>query len=508
MRRPLLDLSAQLLPVMSQLIERIFLTGLLVQRLGVGQFERWSLISAIVTLLTMVDLGTQITFSNRMSRAAHRGDVDEAVTIFRQSNTIFALLGMIVMAATILFATVEPLQYTLGLNQPLGDGERIVALCLGASVALRLAMTNASGVYRSMLAFGRGTLVVTVGDLLRIAAGIGALLLVGSMASLATAMAGATLVMFGLLIPLDIARRFPAFGWRLTRPTALTTRGTLSESILFASGFLPTIVLTQIPIMLIGSRAAQGVLAGYVLLRTITNVVRTMSQKVTSIVGMELSRLETQGRQAELASSYRYLSALAALSFGAGGAMLWAWGDVILRVWTGSSALFDPLLLAVMLAPLVLTPGTQLNIPLLIYGHRPAQLAIGVTLQTGSAALLAVLLPIESIALRLTVALSLAELLFLAPALAMSTRRMIGSVVTRVAVPNLLFSLAAMTATLAITITIQRYAPGVVGMVLSALAVAVVLGPIMILMTRRLMNSLAKRPADPCADALPLPIEA
>ena len=78
MRRPLLDLSAQLLPVMSQLIERIFLTGLLVQRLGVGQFERWSLISAIVTLLTMVDLGTQITFSNRMARAAHRGDVDEA----------------------------------------------------------------------------------------------------------------------------------------------------------------------------------------------------------------------------------------------------------------------------------------------------------------------------------------------------------------------------------------------------------------------------------------------
>jgi len=507
-RRPLIDLSAQLLPVLSQLIERIFLTGLLVQRLGVGQFERWSLISAAVTLLTMVDLGTQITFSNRMARAAHRGEEDEAVAIFRQSNSIFAVLGAIVMAATILFATSASVQHWLGLSPGLGPGEQIVALCLGGAIALKLAMTNASGVYRAMMAFGWGTFLTTASDLLRIAAGISALVLIGSMASLAMAMAAATVVTFGLIIPIDIARRFPAFRWQLSRPAALTTRGTFSESILFASGFLPSIVLTQIPVMLIGSRSAQGVLAGYVLLRTITNVIRSMSLKVTSIVGMELARLETQGRQAELATAYRHLTAFAALAFGTCAALLWAWGALLLQLWTGSSALFDPVLLAIMLAPLVLTPGTQLNTPLLLYGHRPAQLAIGVTLQTASAALLTLLLPIESIAMRLTVALSLAEILFLAPAVAISTRRMIGAAVTRSAVPNLLISAAAVGVTLSIALAIQAYSDGTTGMILAGLATGIVIGPVMLIMTRRLMRTLSNRRPDPLDEGLAAALDA
>lgn len=204
MRRPLLDLSAQLLPVLSQLVERMFLTGLLVQRLGVGQFERWSLISATVTLLTMVDLGTQITFSNRMSRAAHRGDTDEAVAVVRQSNSIFAVLGIIVMGATCATATLGPLQYWLGLNPVLKPGEQVVALCLGGSIALKLMMTNAIGVYRANTAFARGTLVVTVADLLRIGGGVAALILFRSMEALAIAMALATLIAFVLITPLTL----------------------------------------------------------------------------------------------------------------------------------------------------------------------------------------------------------------------------------------------------------------------------------------------------------------
>ena len=507
MRRPLLDLSAQLLPVVSQLIERIFLTGILVQRLGVGQFERWSLISATVTLLTVVDLGTQITFSNRMARAAHRGDEDEAVAIFGQSNSIFASLGAIVMTATILFATLGPLQYWLGLNPPLDNAERIVALCLGGAIALKLAMTNASGVYRSMMAFGRGTLVVTVGDLLRIFAGIAALLLFGSIEALAIAMAGATVLAFAVIIPLDLARKFPRFAWRLRRPTALTTKGTFSESILFAASYLPSIVLTQIPIMLIGSRAAQGVLAGYVLMRTIANVVRTLSQKVTFIVGMEFSRLETQGRLSELATAYRYLSALVALAFGCGCALLWTWGGTLLRLWSGTASLYDPLMLAIMLAPLIIVPGTQLNLSLLIYGHRPGSFAVAVVLQTAASLLLALLLPVESIALRLSLALTIAEILFLAPVIAVATRRMIGLVAMQSVFRNFLVAMGAAVVTGGSAMFVRSVVGDRAGLVLSSALIFSLVAPLIWVTTRKLVHSMRIGRRPDAIDAEPIAVQ-
>lgn len=307
LRRPLLDLGSQSLTILSLLIERLFVVGLLVHRLGIAQFERWSLIVAAITMLTMVDLGTQTTFSNRMSRAAHRGHMDEAVEIFRQSNMIFAVLAMIVMGVTIFFARSPPLQAWLGFQPLLNEKEQIVALALGAAVALKLATTNFTGVYRANLAFARGTLISSLNEIFRMGCGIAALLLFGSMAALATVMLAATALSTALIVPLDIRRRFPKFAWAWRRPRRLTTHRSLQESLLFASTYLPTVVLTQVPVMLIGARAAEGVLADYVLLRTIANVVRMLSQRVTTILGMELGRLETQSRMAELQTAYRQL---------------------------------------------------------------------------------------------------------------------------------------------------------------------------------------------------------
>ena len=401
MRRPLLDLGSQSLTILSLLIERLFVVGLLVHRLGVAQFERWSLIVATVTMLTMIDLGTQTTFSNRMSRAAHRGDIAEAIEIFRQSNTIFAALAAIVTAATVSVALSGSVQNWLGF-QPLLDGqEQLVALALGVSVALKLATTNFTGVYRANLAFARGTLISAINEIFRIGCGIAGLLLFGSMAALAIAMLAATALSMALVVPLDIRRRFLGFAWTWRRPRHLTTHRSLPESLMFAAMYLPSVVLTQVPVLLIGTRAAQGVLAGYVLLRTIANVVRMLSQRVTTILGMDLGRLETQSRLGELQTAYRQLSIIVAVSFAIAGTLLWTWGGLLLHLWAGPAVHYEPLLLAIMLLPLMIIPGTQINIQLLTYGHRPGSFAAAVIVQTVGAALLAFLLPIDAIALRL-----------------------------------------------------------------------------------------------------------
>lgn len=163
------------------------------------------------------------------------------------------------------------------------------------------------------------------------------------------------------------------------------------------------------------------------------------------------------------------LAALTALMFGAGCALLWAWGGVLLRLWSGSTALYDPLLLAVMLAPLIIVPGTQLNLPLLTYGHRPGSFALAVTLQTAAAALLTLFLPISSIAVRLSLALSLAEILFLAPVIALATRRMIGNAATHAALPDCMIAVSSAAVTVALSLFVQRFAGGLAGMISASL---------------------------------------
>ena len=498
LRRPLLDLGSQSLTILSLLIERLFVVGLLVHRLGVGQFERWSLIVATITMLTMVDLGTQTTFSNRMSRAAHRGDIFEAGEIFRQSNTIFAVLATIVMGATIMFALSAGVQSWLGFQPLLNGKEQIVALALGAAVTLKLATTNFTGVYRANLAFARGTLISSLNEIFRIGCGIAALLLFGSMAALALAMLAATALSIALIVPLDIRRRFPGFAWAWRRPRRLTTHRSLQESLLFASTYLPSVVLTQVPVMLIGTRAAQGVLASYVLLRTIANVVRMLSQRVTTILGMELGRLETQSRTAELQAAYSQLSIIVAVSFGIAGMMLWTWGGLLIHIWAGPTVHYDPLLLAIMLLPLMIIPGTQINIQLLTYGHRPGSFAAAVIAQTAGAALLAFLLPINSIALRLSVALSAAEILLMAPIIAVATRRMIGSIANRVALPNIASVAAASLLTYAIAVPLQSRWPGLFGLLLSGVVVGLLTTPLLLWLARRLARTIrAGAVADP-----------
>lgn len=485
MRRPLIDLGAQLAPIIATLVERILLTALVVQRLGVERFEMWSLILAAVTILTLVDLGTRVTFSNRMAVAANRGDVARAILVYRESNTIFLGLGALVFGLTLVFAFWTPVQQLLGFDRPLDRSEQAVAACLGLSVAVRMALANASAVYRVNLAFARGTVIVAASELARAMAMVVAVIVWPSLVSPAIATAAVSVVAYGILIPIDLARSYGRYKLAFNRPTTISMHRALPESAMFATSYLPNVVLVQIPVMLVGSRSASGVLAGFVLMRTIANSLRSLTQSFLGVIGMELGRLESQRRMGELRVAYSRLSLLVSISFGAICGFAWSWGDLLVAWWTGRSELFDPTLLAIMLAPLVITPVAQLTIPFLTYAHRPERVAASIVAQVLAVVVLAFAIPVQSIAMRLSLAISGGEILALAPIAYASANQIVGGGLARFATINMVASLGTAGAVGAVVMLVRIWSVSAIGLFCSAIPIAMLVGaPTALLMVR------------------------
>lgn len=416
MRRIVLDMASQVMPLASNLVDRLILTAIMVRIWGVSGFEQWSVLMATVTLFSILDMGSQISFSNKMAEAAHGGAHDRAARIFAESNMIFLALAATVMGLSLLVALVPWVQHLMGLSAPLAAHDRIAVAALGFSVAGRMAMSNQAGVYRANSAFARGTTLIAVVDLIRVALLLATLAF--GLGLMAAALATALSVVLGnlVLLPVDIARKFPRFRYRVWRPTPFSTRGQLRLGLLYSINFFPSVVMVQLPVLIIGSEtsAATGVLASYVLLRTLNNFLRTVIAKFTFVLAMELARLRTQRRDDLFDASYRLITRAVACVFGLMAGMLLGFGPDLMRLWVGNPALFDPLILLLMLLPLIVTPTVQIASPYLTFASRPGPVASAVILQSIVAALLAIALPIDNIALRLTLAIYGTELFPLA----------------------------------------------------------------------------------------------
>src|SRR6185369_6280861 len=101
MRRSVFDLASQIMPLAVSLLDRLLLTALLIRVWTVAPFEQWSLLVATATMLSILDMGSQISFSNRMAAALHSDVPGEAVQIFQESNMIFLGLAASVAALSI-----------------------------------------------------------------------------------------------------------------------------------------------------------------------------------------------------------------------------------------------------------------------------------------------------------------------------------------------------------------------------------------------------------------------
>ena len=408
------------------MLDRLALTACLIRFWGTAGFEHWSILLAATSLFALFDFGLQMHFGNRLTWETAAGEHQTARSLYRGSNTIFlglALSGSLI--ATAVFS-IPSLGELFGLRSALAANDRWIAAALMLAVAVKLAMTNLISVYRLNRAFGLGTVLVSLVDAARILS-IAALAYLGfGPISAAIATATVTLLGFGLFVPMDISRRFAVFAVKFERPTLLTMKGAYSNGGLFFFQNLPNLIIAQLPVLLIGGTAAKtGVLASFLLIRTLLNFVRLLLFQVVQILGMECARLAAENRLRLMDRLYTHTNrCIAAVSGWLCGGML-SLGGPIFAFWTGQASLYRRDLMLVMIAPLLCVPSCLLANTYLAYSNRPFYPTLGRGLQLCIAVVLFFLVPFDDISLRLTSAICVGEVLgFAIPQIYASPRLM------------------------------------------------------------------------------------
>lgn len=410
-----LDVATQFLSVATSFIDRLFLTGLALRVLGVAGFEYWSVAMSLSALLSVLDFGCLMNFSNMVVHARERGDSALSVRVYERANTIFLGIGSVATLGGMAIALSPTLQNFLGFNaRQFAAQAPLVLGLLAVATGVKLTVSNAMAVYRVNLRFARGSTISAFADLLRI---LGTMvgMQIGGLIGAAVGHALSTCIGLFLMM-VDIARIMPDYRYRFRSPRSEEMRGVIGTSLAFAAPFIPITIMNQGPVLLLNGRAALGsnVVAIFVLLRTLSSVIRTIMLKVTNVLGMEVARFAVRGEERV---AHRLLdlmgwqmTAIAAYLAG----VLLAGGGIFVRFWTGKSDLFDPLILGIMLAPLVLTPTYLIATSFLQYRNTPRIWTAGMFAQLPAAALLYILLAGQSELLRISAAAFLGELLGLA----------------------------------------------------------------------------------------------
>jgi hypothetical protein len=257
----------------------------------------------------------------------------------------------------------------------------------------------------------------------------------------------------------------------------------LKTSFGFFAHTVPTILLASFPVLYLGhANIAAGILATFVLMRTLSGLPRAILQQFGMVLGQECGRRiainDSAGSLRIVKEGARFYSVISGVATG----LLFGAGLELTSLWTGNSAYFqlDYLLAAVL--PGVLGAFAVLGLNILAGTNAPFFAAVGRWVQLVLTVVCVLALPIDDLGLRMLVALSIGEVLGFAPLAYYGVGRLVPGTTTGFHLKENL--VAIVTAVLASGIT--RGALGLVAATAAAgpavgIALAVVLNAILVL---------------------------
>ncbi len=410
-RRLVSEQLAQLILVASGFFDRLVLTAIVLRFWGIATFEIWSAAIAITALISLFELGFNIYFNNQMTMEMERGDVDTYRRTLASGNTIFAATGVLALILALGF---------IWTSDPTGSGRQLdamlaaSALCIAASARISLCAVYA--MYRANREYARFAFLSAFAEFLRVIGIVASVVLGAGLLGAAIVSASITIAVTVVFVLVDTNRRFHphklVFGW----PARHELRRMLSMSLLYLAQLIPVILWTSLPVLYLQNLGlASGMLAGFVLIRTLANIARTPMQSLGTVFGQECGRCIAVG---DLPGALRVLqngARLFAVTSGLMSGLLLIGGAQITKVWTGSTALYDPAMMAAAIIPMALVTATLLVHNVLMCAQAPARPAAARWVQLLVSVVTYLLLPGLAPPLRMMVALAAGEIAGYAP---------------------------------------------------------------------------------------------
>jgi hypothetical protein len=170
---------------------------------------------------------------------------------------------------------------------------------------------------------------------------------------------------------------------------------------------------------------APGLLASFVLIRTLSNVARTPLQSMGIVMGQEAGRRiavgDLEGARRVIETTGRLFAVVSGLTSG----LLLAGGESLTWYWTGNRELFDGPLMAAAAMPMVITPTALLAHNVLSSYQAPIMPAIARWAQLAITAIAYLAFSNQSPPVRMMISLSIGEVVGYAPVAYWSTSQLV-----------------------------------------------------------------------------------
>lgn len=374
-------------------------------------YADWLVLSAVVGLFSLADLGLQGYTTVAMRIAWARGDADGFHRALHVGLGAYAALMAVWTLVLLACALWVDLRGLLGLDHLQAVPETFVLLGLPMIALLPRGLVGS--VYSARGALGREVMLAFVFASGALLAQMLAVLAGAAPPAVAAVQCAAGLLLgWGVLLP-DLRRRHPDIVLRAALPTGAELRALLAKAPYYAVASGTAVLIQQIPVVVLGRLSAPAAVVAFTTARTFTGLTRQAARQLSDGVGIEMARQHARGDLGSLLRLYAGTARLAGGMVGLLAGLSMVLGPSFFALWTGGSLAFDAALAAGFFAPALLMAPAYGAGSLLRSTDLPDRVAAAFVMQAAGCLLLCPLLVFWLDALGAVIALGIAEALAL-----------------------------------------------------------------------------------------------
>jgi O-antigen/teichoic acid export membrane protein len=329
------------------------LTPFILHQLGATHYGLWALVGSVVAYGSLLDLGIAGAVIKYVAEYRATGEHDQAHSLVATALRLYALLGLIAVALSVVLALLFPHLFNV-LPHERAMATALVLLA-GISVGISIPCTLSVAVLRGLQRFDLVNLISSIGTLLSLTAIVAVLLLGGGVLGMVVVNIPVVLVMQGVSIRF-INRTAPElrFGWRGAKRSWVRTILSFSSSLFVID--LATRLQTKTDEMVIGAFLPISSITPYSLALRLSEIAQILADQFIKVLLPLASELHAEDDRSRLRSLYIASTRLTLAICLPVGCVLVILARAILGVWVGESYTHHAHLVAILtLASLIVT---------------------------------------------------------------------------------------------------------------------------------------------------------
>jgi O-antigen/teichoic acid export membrane protein len=320
---------------------------------GPTAYGEWIALTALITSLTLTDLGVQTHVVNRMCAHHARGDRDAFLFDMHSALRVQVPLALGLLALGALAFAVLPTERWFGFETIGGAGLYAALLFLAAEILLWVPMGVVAGTYRASGRLAWAAVMQAAQRLAQIVLPLGLIALGGGIPSVTFTRLAVALASFAWIL-VDLRRLYP---WVRFWPLAGSTREgarMLGPGALFLLTTLSDYIALQGTILVLQHSLGGAEVAVFNTHRTAINMGRMISAQLTFAAWPELTVLDTHGDTSSLVRAHRSLAKVNGYVVGAALLGFLPIAQPVYEAWTLGKLAIDPATLALLTAQTIL----------------------------------------------------------------------------------------------------------------------------------------------------------